>query len=30
MEHNARDLLDRGSLRPGITIDEARDVLWAY
>jgi AcrR family transcriptional regulator len=30
MEHNARDLLDRGSLRPGITLDEARDVLWAY
>jgi AcrR family transcriptional regulator len=30
MEHNARDLLDRGYLRPGITLDEARDVLWAY
>jgi AcrR family transcriptional regulator len=30
MEHNARGLLDRGLLRPGITLDEARDVLWAY
>jgi AcrR family transcriptional regulator len=30
MEHNARDLLDRGYLRSGITLDEARDVLWAY
>ena len=30
MEHNARDLLQRGYLRPGITLAEARDVLWAY
>jgi AcrR family transcriptional regulator len=30
MEHNARDLLERGYLRPGVTLDEARDVLWAY
>jgi AcrR family transcriptional regulator len=30
MEHNARDLLERGFLRDGITLAEARDVLWAY
>jgi AcrR family transcriptional regulator len=30
MEHNARDLLERGLLRPGITLAEARDVLWTY
>ena len=30
MEHNARGLLERGYLRPEITLDEARDVLWAY
>ena len=30
MEHNARDLLERGLLRPGIALDEARDVLWTY
>lgn len=30
MELNARDLLERGLLRPGITLEEARDVLWAY
>jgi AcrR family transcriptional regulator len=30
MEHNARDLLTRGNLRPDITLAEARDVLWAY
>jgi AcrR family transcriptional regulator len=30
MEVNARDLLDRGMLREGITLDEARDVLWTY
>jgi AcrR family transcriptional regulator len=30
MEHNARDLLERGMLRPGITLDVARDVLWTY
>jgi AcrR family transcriptional regulator len=30
MEHNARDLFDRGYLRPGVTLEEARDVLWAY
>ncbi len=30
MEHNASDLLERGLLRPGITLDEARDVLLTY
>jgi AcrR family transcriptional regulator len=30
MEHNARGLLDRGFLRPGITLEEARDVCWTY
>jgi AcrR family transcriptional regulator len=30
MEHNARRLLERGFLRPGITLDEARDVCWTY
>jgi AcrR family transcriptional regulator len=30
MEHNARDLLERGLLRPGIELDEARDILLAY
>ena len=30
MEHNARDLFDRRILRPGVTLDDARDVLWAY
>ena len=30
MEHNACDLLERGLLRPGITLEEARDVLWTY
>lgn len=30
MELNARNLLERGFLRPGITLAEARDVLWAY
>jgi AcrR family transcriptional regulator len=27
---NARDLFDRGFLRPGVGVDEARDVLWLY
>jgi AcrR family transcriptional regulator len=30
MEHNARDLLERGLLRPGVTLEEARDVLWTF
>jgi AcrR family transcriptional regulator len=30
MEANARHLHDRGDLRQGITLAEARDVLWAY
>ena len=30
MEHNARGLIERGLLPPGVTVEEARDVLWAY
>lgn len=30
MEHNAHRLYDRGDLRGGITLSEARDVLWVY
>jgi len=30
MEHNARELFERGDFRDGVTLDYARDVLWAY
>ena len=30
MEHNARGLIDRGLLPPGVSVEQARDVLWAY
>ncbi|HEY8837729.1 MAG TPA: helix-turn-helix domain-containing protein [Dehalococcoidia bacterium] len=30
MEHNARRLHDRGNLREGMTLGQARDVLWTY
>jgi hypothetical protein len=30
MEHNARHLYDRGDLREGLTLGQARDVMWAY
>ena len=30
MEHNARELFERGDFRDGITIEYARDVLWTY
>jgi AcrR family transcriptional regulator len=30
MELNARHLYERGDLREGISLDVARDVLWAY
>lgn len=30
MEENARRLQERGWLRDGVTLDEARDVLWFY
>jgi AcrR family transcriptional regulator len=30
MEHNARHLYDHGDLREGLTLGQARDVLWAY
>ncbi len=30
MTENARHLLDRGHLHEGCTLEEARDVLWAY
>lgn len=30
MEHNARGLLERGFLRPDVTLEEARDVCLAY
>ncbi len=30
MEHNARELYERGDFRDGVTLEQARDVLWAY
>lgn len=30
MQHNARRLHDRGDLRDGVTLAQARDVLWTY
>jgi hypothetical protein len=30
MTLNARGLADAGHLRPGITLAEAADILWAY
>jgi AcrR family transcriptional regulator len=30
MEHNARMLYERGALREGVTLEQARDVLWLY
>jgi AcrR family transcriptional regulator len=30
MEHNARQMFERGDFREGITLEHARDVLWAY
>jgi AcrR family transcriptional regulator len=30
MEHNARYLYDRGDLREGVSIAQARDVMWVY
>ncbi len=30
MEHNARRLYDRGELREGVSLDQARDILWTY
>ena len=30
MEHNARGLVERGFLRHGVTLEQARDVLWTY
>lgn len=30
MEHNARDLHERGYLRQGVSLEHARDVLWSY
>jgi AcrR family transcriptional regulator len=30
MERNARTLHERGNLRPDMTLDEARDILWIY
>jgi AcrR family transcriptional regulator len=30
MELNARELFQRGDFRDGVTLDYARDVLWAY
>ena len=30
MEHNARHLYERGDLRAGVTLADARDVLWLY
>ncbi|WP_345761202.1 TetR/AcrR family transcriptional regulator [Diaminobutyricibacter sp. McL0608] len=29
MRHNALSLADRGRLRPGITLEEATDIMWA-
>ena len=30
MEHHARQLFERGDFREGVTLEHARDVLWAY
>ena len=30
MRHNARTLADRGHLKPGLTLEDATDVLWTY
>lgn len=30
MEHNAGQLLQRGALREGVTLEQARDLLWLY
>ena len=30
MEANARALFDRGDLRHGLSLDDARDILWTY
>jgi hypothetical protein len=30
MEHNARELFERGDFRADVTLDHARDVLWTY
>ena len=30
MEHHARQLFERGDFRDGVTMEHARDVLWAY
>jgi hypothetical protein len=30
MEHNARELFERGDFREGVTLDHARDVLWTF
>jgi AcrR family transcriptional regulator len=30
MCHNARTLADRGHLKPGITLEDATDVMWTY
>ena len=30
MEENARTLHERGQLRPGVTLERARDGLWSY
>lgn len=30
MEANARTLFERGDLRRGLTLEEARDILWTY
>ncbi len=30
MEHNARQLFERGDIREEVTLEHARDVLWAY
>jgi len=30
MRHNARTLADRGHLKPGITLEDATDVMWTF
>lgn len=30
MRHNARTLLDRGHLAPGMALEDATDVMWTY
>ena len=30
MERNARTLVERGDLRPDVTLEDARDIMWTW